>query len=763
MKKTVMLEQDRTSEARRKAQRNGEEDPVIVAQRFLNIYRQLHIFSAEKKEAFNKMLLELPAEIRGLFSSLPGGAVLQDYVDELSEKAGLAKAVQPTAAISAEIADEEVSKAKILATALAEAQVQAAAKIQAAPAPQPAAAPIMAAAAAPAVATTAHLSMDKGFAQEFASVLAAAMQKNNAEQKDDIKNIINTLGQTQLEIVKVLQSENNERREDMMTISKMLSDSQAKIAEMGSASGQGTQTAAVPQPKISEETKQLIRMLLDSQQQIAGRLAKVEAAAQQANSGNGQDFAKYLDQTQANFAKALNSVNERQKNDTLEIAKLINDSQQKLVQMMIQHNTLNTNSGNAAANNNNANNIQINTADYAPQLNLIVDKLASIQTANNNNLEAMVDTIVKAQSQLYREVAQAQTKELSAIISVALKESQKISTQNIIDALGSKPIVINAPLPPYLSAADSGELRATDNLVPEEEIPATPVFEEASPAFAETETPAPQKKKKKKKKKKNIEDALPEPAESVAVSWESDSDFQLPSEEKNTEFPIADFTADEPEDVAEYLPENDETFETGIFAPVEPSTTEPLPEEETADAADSDAIENDFSESDNDDEPFRPETEYDAPKSENMWLDTTENDGNDWGTFTDETPASVITDVSDDWGFGSPDKEQSDNEYQTEAPSNDEEGVEGQDWEWEYVEETPSPENVSFHSDNLQPIAAQSSICSGNLFFQKAVSNPAAVSGGEAVSAMPYPHQAIKDSAAENNRADPYKNSILQD
>ena len=41
--------------------------------------------------------------------------------------------------------------------------------------------------------------------------------------------------------------------------------------------------------------------------------------------------------------------------------------------------------------------------------------------------------------------------------------------------------------------------------------------------------------------------------------------------------------------------------------------------------------------------------------------------------------------------------------------------------------------------------------------------NPAAVSGGEAVSAMPYPHQAIKDSAAENNRTDPYKNSILQD
>lgn len=32
------------------------------------------------------MILEQPAEIRGMFSSLPGGAVLQQYVDELEEK-----------------------------------------------------------------------------------------------------------------------------------------------------------------------------------------------------------------------------------------------------------------------------------------------------------------------------------------------------------------------------------------------------------------------------------------------------------------------------------------------------------------------------------------------------------------------------------------------------------------------------------------------------------------------------------------------------
>ena len=29
--------------------RNGEEDPLTVAQRYLNVYRQMHIFSKEKK------------------------------------------------------------------------------------------------------------------------------------------------------------------------------------------------------------------------------------------------------------------------------------------------------------------------------------------------------------------------------------------------------------------------------------------------------------------------------------------------------------------------------------------------------------------------------------------------------------------------------------------------------------------------------------------------------------------------------------------
>lgn len=60
-----------------------ESDPVIIAQRLLNLYRQLHIFSPEKKEAYNQMLMEQPQGVKKILSSLPGGVVLQQYLAEL--------------------------------------------------------------------------------------------------------------------------------------------------------------------------------------------------------------------------------------------------------------------------------------------------------------------------------------------------------------------------------------------------------------------------------------------------------------------------------------------------------------------------------------------------------------------------------------------------------------------------------------------------------------------------------------------------------
>ena len=66
-----------------------ESDPVIIAQRLLNLYRQLHIFSQEKKEAYNQMLLEQTPEVKRTLGNLPGGIVLQQYIADIEEEAGL--------------------------------------------------------------------------------------------------------------------------------------------------------------------------------------------------------------------------------------------------------------------------------------------------------------------------------------------------------------------------------------------------------------------------------------------------------------------------------------------------------------------------------------------------------------------------------------------------------------------------------------------------------------------------------------------------
>lgn len=67
------------------------EDDTVTAQRFLNIFRQLHIFTPEKKAAFDNMILAQPANIRGTFGKLLGGHSLQEYVNELESSQGIAQ------------------------------------------------------------------------------------------------------------------------------------------------------------------------------------------------------------------------------------------------------------------------------------------------------------------------------------------------------------------------------------------------------------------------------------------------------------------------------------------------------------------------------------------------------------------------------------------------------------------------------------------------------------------------------------------------
>ena len=64
-------------------QETEEENPILVAQRYLNIYHQIHIFPPEKREEFAASLKSMPASIRHILPSIPGGRALLDHILEL--------------------------------------------------------------------------------------------------------------------------------------------------------------------------------------------------------------------------------------------------------------------------------------------------------------------------------------------------------------------------------------------------------------------------------------------------------------------------------------------------------------------------------------------------------------------------------------------------------------------------------------------------------------------------------------------------------
>ena len=653
------------------------EDPIIIAQRFLNIFRQLHIFSTERKEAFNKMILEQPPEIRGMFGSLPGGSVLQEYVDELEQSAGVARDHSgefQTASATPELNDE-ISRAKILATALAEAQIQVNAKLQnsipqaqpqpAAAAPQP---------AAPTYAGPAKIVADASFAKEIAAAFSQALKFSEERSQTGNKQLAAAVIASQEKMAKI-------------------------FAEKSSNS-------------------ELTSALIATQEKMAQALAENAAAIKNMpvkSLGSGKETS---------FSSPDGSR---------EILDAIRESQDRMAQMIMQHNTM------AASNssNTNANNIQINATPMPP-------------------MEDIVKGIVKAQSELFREMSETQTKELSAIISVALKESQQLSTQTIVEAMermqkenqkffeqqtknapkvAVQPVYIQqekdkTPRPIPISPAEQEDFQIPEINPGTENDELNELFSDENNA-AEDEEELPKKKKKKKKKKnKNkdsgaetngldfslfddgvqaaaklkdgIKDGLSSLASSLFKKDEKneniglpDIDADMPLSETPTEFPNTETPAESPAESAEPAAEDAEwtweevpaeettAAETGNAAveSAEPAaedaewTWEEVPTEETTAA----------------------ETENVAAESAEPAIAATENQNEDFNLddliaeYSGEQPTGfALTDEQENTAEEIPAAEM------TAASDESEDG----DWEWEYEEvpedqtETP-PENTA--------------------------------------------------------------------
>ncbi len=175
-----MAEEYRSSLNRLKNKAGDGEDPVLVAQRFLNIFRQLHIFDEKRHAEFKAQILALSPDIRGVFGMLPGGQALQEYADDVVREAGGTATIGDTSATSAQ--DTILSAAMAEAAPSSLPQQSSAPQGQAVPPPQ----------AIPQIiqAGGGKIVADEAFAQTLAQAFAKALQFSDNNKKEDIKELI---------------------------------------------------------------------------------------------------------------------------------------------------------------------------------------------------------------------------------------------------------------------------------------------------------------------------------------------------------------------------------------------------------------------------------------------------------------------------------------------------------------------------------------------------------------------------------------------
>ncbi len=608
--------------------KGDEEEPIIVAQRFLNIFRQLHIFSAERREVFNKMILEQPPAVQVLFKNLPGGSILQDYIDELqgkkpgetrtSKSSNAENILQSAVAENSEQQGSVPARggeiinsdafAKILASSLAQSNAEIIRELQ----NNRSSEQIISTPATVQMADTGplRLTADEAFSKTIANALAEAIANSDQKRQEDNKIIAQSFLELQENLNKMMEQNtqlkiisNSDAPGDVASAFQLKSvvddmvKAQSKFLKE-TTQNQKEELSSIISVAIKESLKLSTQSLIDSFKQMDGDgPAPITYAASspknQASMGNVEEAIKAQ-------GREFSSI----------IAAALRESQQNSAQAIIK----------------------------------TIESLKGTSVASGNSPK--VEDIMKMQAELFRDIAKAQNQEFSALISAALQESQRQSTQAIIAALGQMqgrtmnyvPAPQNWTIPEDSSAFKYAQpetnpfsLAPTPVVAPEKDyseldnndILATENIDEAVASG----------KKKKKKKKKN----------------------------RNN-------NADNIETIENDIIEDETPF---LATPVQKKTTvvSALPEMPTVE-----------------DKPFSSGNDWGFGSYNENTSDNDLQEDNSWGQTFSDTYQNENSNELSDWSW----------DYQTEANTADEGySEEGQDWEWDYeYEEVPEGEYV---------------------------------------------------------------------
>ncbi len=708
-----MAEDINTSASFGQAKNDDEELPIIVAQRFLNIFRQLHIFSNEKREAFNKMLLELPQEVKNIFQTLPGGTPLQEYMEDLVQKSkGLAplahhehkksstllqnalETQHETSTVQGNVISGDF--AKILANSLAQSNAEiikelqnsrSAASSDGKVSPSDSGAPM-------------KLVADESFTKIISNALAEAIETSEKKRLEDNKIIARSFMELQENLTKLI--EQNEQVKFVST------DNKGGVIPMkGIVDGLvKAQSEFLKETTKSQkdELSSIISTAIKESQKVSTQ-ALVESLKQMNTSG-GPAPITYAASSPKGSAATMDTVEQALKAQGKEFSSIISmalkESQKNSAQTIIE--TLE--------------NLKKDSALGSGQGNLKVEE------------------IMRMQANLFRDIARAQNQEFSALISSALKESQKQSTQAIITALSQlqnlpiqtiaiqTPVAANIPqnaLP--LETTPHNQFNISENtgsnslsVAPQDSNESSSLIEkylEKEPLESEDisnqdesenqiDDTATKKKKKKKKKKNKGNEILSE------VNISNDTSDNITEPTQNTKAETV------PDNTATQAPLSENTKNISQQKDDNPQTTVPevaqkqkISDETVAKPAANQASSPTLSNSDSKSHTSMLEKLMTISNAFANTSDIKDNDIQDWNWKSDSAADSYADTYStksssfnyDDDGAattaGNSDSDQ-DWEWEYEEVPDDAEmsGEEGQDWEWEY-EEVPEGAEMS--------------------------------------------------------------------
>lgn len=709
---------------------DSEELPIIVAQRFLNIFRQLHIFSDERREAFNKMLLELPPEVKSIFQSLPGGTPLQEYMEDLEQKSkGLEPVAHHNHQKNSNILQEALSEnrstggttggegiingdnfARILASSLAQSNAEIIRELQNT---RPAATGIEGGSGTGGgFDGPMKLVADESFTNIISKALAEAIENSEKKRLEDNKMIARSFTELQENLTKLIEQSSQLKfisGGDGKTAAapiqmKGLVDDLVKAQSAflkETTKSQKEELSSIISTAIKESQKVSTQALIESFKKISEEKIPTPITYA-ASSPKGQPAMESVEQALKAQGKEFSSI----------ISMALKESQKNSAQTIIE--TLET-----------------------------LKKDSTVSAGGQNNLK--VEEIMRMQANLFRDIARAQNQEFSALISSALKESQRQSTEAIIAALSqlqTAPVqtvavpmpAVNREIPAALQPAVHERPAAPQMPEPTVSTPMIDKYldgvdeeeetEEKANAAVIEETP---KKKKKKKKKKNRE---AENGTTGTVNDESDempAGEEKPRQETKTETPAAGGAEKEkaPAESKVSAPAADETpkaAEAGKPAAGKAPTDKT--EKENQNAAREAAAEKTTEEKAQPAEEKAKPAES-APKADKTATSKPEpvaaaEEGKEpqispmlRKLMTISTAFADVQDIKDSdpgddwgWGFGGSDSEKTDNAaggsdgygFETDddgySAATTADAGDGEDWEWEY-EEVPADAEMS--------------------------------------------------------------------